>query len=301
MGRRKTLKILFILASLLGLSGFYYLSTYYYWQDRGLLEIFILDVGQGDAILIRTPDNNLALIDAGPSSEVVLEKLSDITGYFQKHIDLVVATHPDADHIAGLIGVIDYYKIGDLLWSKSDKDSTIYNWLKQRIFELGVNNYVVDSASDFTLGCCVEFDVVWPSEDYNTYDGDANAASVAVVLSYGDFQMYLGGDLGVVEEERSLNNYPQPNKVDVLKVGHHGSNTSTSERFLSAIDPNLAIISAGLDNSYGHPHPEVLSRLESNSIRTVSTEESGNIKLITNGEYVWVKTTNLLEEFGFKL
>jgi competence protein ComEC len=265
-----------------------------------MLEIFVLDVGQGDATLIRSPDGKTMLVDGG-RGDSVMYLLDRYLNHYDLWIDVVISTHADADHIEGLLAVIDKYEIGELLWTKSSKNSALNSWYKYKVKDLGINSYIVDSFDDFRLGCCIEVDLIWPLDTQSVYHADSNESSVAIVIEYADFQMYLAGDLGYENEEKAIQLYDNPESIDVMKVSHHGSLSSTSEALVRRIDPLVGVISAGRDNSYNHPNPAVLEILGSNSVNVFRTDEHGTVSISSDGASMFIRSENLLEEFGFRL
>jgi competence protein ComEC len=270
-------------------------------KGSSLLEITVLDVGQGDSILIKSPDGLYALIDGGRGT-AVMSQLDQFMPFWERKFSFIIATHPDADHIEGLIDVLDQYEVEQILWVKNKKKTEVTYELEAEIQENKVLSYELNSERDFRLGCCIEFDVVWPSGDFDSYDEDeANAASLTVILRYGKLDMFLGGDLYVAQEEQVAGSLPlELRQIDVLKVSHHGSKTSTSAKFLHLIDTQIGLISAGKRNSYGHPAAEVLQNLENENIEIIRTDLEGTIQLKTDGEQLEIKTHNRLEYLDLK-
>lgn len=286
-----------ILTVLVLLNG--YVWQPYVGRDSGLLEVQVLDVGQGDSILVRTPDGLYGLIDGGKGDKV-LAQLNEVLPWGQRRLDFVISTHPDLDHFEGLIPVMERYDIGALFWTKTDKDIPAYQALKDVVVRKHITNYRISSDYDFRLGCCVDFDVLWPLTTSNTYHvEDANDYSVAVLLKYKDFSMYMGGDLGGDLESQSVSALAS-DAVDVLKVGHHGSKTSSSLSFLDVIKPKLAIISVG-ENSYGHPAPQVLNNLSSVGAAVWRTDLLGRITITTPGDLLEIFSEKGVEKMQLRV
>ncbi|HLD03672.1 MAG TPA: MBL fold metallo-hydrolase [Candidatus Dojkabacteria bacterium] len=244
------------------------------------LKIFFLNIGQGDAILVKSPDNKYLLIDSGPD-QTVLSELSAVMPFWIRTIDLVIATHPDADHIGGLLDISQRYTIALVLYNKLDESSQLAKnlkefWQKQAIKVKGIN-----ADEDFTFGCCIFLDFLWPLAQADLSKLASNNASISFVLKYQWFSAFFGGDLSKKYEEQVAKNYRS--KVNVLKVGHHGSKTSTSGVFLQIFQPQLAVISVGYKNRYGHPSLEVIKLLQDYSVKTLRTDEVDRIILTSDG------------------
>jgi competence protein ComEC len=209
----------------------------------------MLDVGQGDSILIISPDGKKLLIDTGKNDSASAE-LRNILGLFDNNLDYVLITHPDNDHAGGLDEVKDSYRIGIVIENATDN-------------------------SDFYLGCCVLIDFVWPKSEPADKRLTTNEASLSFFLEYNDFSAFFGGDLPKEEEDYIAKTYPTD--VDILKVSHHGSSTSTSEFFLSVLKPEIALISVGYNNPYNHPNQSVINMLNARGVEIYRTDESGTV------------------------
>lgn len=264
-----------------------------------LFEITFLDVGQGDSILIKTPGGRYGLIDAG-KGDVVIDRLSETLPYYINTLDFVVMTHPDADHIEGFTKVLEKYNVETAFIHKVDKDSPIYAEVIGLLNDKNIPNYQITDDNDFTLDG-VKFDTVWPmdTESLTAFE-DPNDTSISFLITYKDFQMYTAGDLSFEFEEEILNNIStyisfEATSLDVLKASHHGSNTSTSLNLTKAMTPTISIISAGKNNSYGHPNEEVLSNLEQVDSIVYSTIEDNNIRISTDGETMIVNQKDKYE------
>lgn len=261
------------------------------------LKIVFMDIGQGDSFLVVTPDNYTMLVDAGKGNQVSFV-LPGYLGLMQRHIDVVIGTHPDADHIEGLVALLKSYSFSTVLLPKVGKQTALAEYLYNLLLDDGVSTIWSSGADDFMLGCCVFVDILWPtsisaSESY----ADVNDASIAFILTYNGFKLYAGGDLSAHLEYQSVAELSASySDVDVLKVGHHGSKTSTGEDFLYKIKPEVAIISVGENNSYGHPHKQVLSNLEQIGARVMRTDLLGSITLsVSPGSYSLTSQKGLVE------
>ncbi len=258
----------------------------------GPMEIVFLDVGQGDAALIKTPEGHHILIDGGPDSRI-LEKMSVEIPFWKREIDLIILTHPHHDHLNGLIDVISNYDVRTVIWNGvSGEGSSFIKW-EEAILESDV---IIARAGQRVKGKTFHLDILYP---FQSLEGEAvkdlNTTSVVVrlVSVNGSFlftgDAYASNEKELIEMEDSCaeerNEYWAICRVmvldsDVLKIGHHGSRTSTSEDFIKRVMPSIAVISSGKGNSYGHPHKEILELLEYYDIRVLRTDLEGDIKII---------------------
>lgn len=249
--------------------------------------VSFLDVGQGDSILIQTPSEVDVLIDAGKDRSAV-RRLSEELGALDRTIDMVIATHPDADHIGGLPAVFSQYQVRSFVSSGAASDSNPSLALEGSLLqedqlvrisaERGQRIYLEENAY---------LDVLFP--DRLASGLETNAGSVVVRLVYGETSFLLTGDAPDEIENWLVSLNGEGLKSTVLKAGHHGSRTSTSEIFITAVDPDIVVVSAGKDNSYGHPHAEVVERILASGARLFSTAQYGTIRLESDGKSVRVR------------
>ncbi len=244
------------------------------------LHLVFCDVGQGDAILIYQGSNQI-LVDGGPNQSV-LNCLSNHMPFWDREIEMVVATHPDADHITGLIDVIERYNVKYFVLNSVGKDSAVYREFEKAVLEEKTPVYFPEKGDKINLEL-IKLAVLWPQSQEKvlgatTMEKEANETSVVLQLSYGDFDVLLTGDIS--SQIESLLNLED---VEVLKVAHHGSKYSTSEEFLKESQPELAVISVG-KNSFGHPTKEVLEKLSNLGIKVMRTDQEGEIEVVSNGE-----------------
>lgn len=242
------------------------------------LSVSFLDVGQGDAIFIETPLGSQVLIDGGRGSDV-LRELSTVMPFWDRSIDIVVATHPDADHIGGLVEVLERFDVEYIVETDVENDTPVYRAYREVLERRGPERIVpargtrieIDETATLTV---LSREVVAAS--------DTNDASIVMRLDYGETSFLFTGDATKFIEVELLE-FHELLDTDVLKVGHHGSSTSTSAAFVSAVSPDIAVISVGKDNSYGHPTGEVLTTLEGAGAAIYRTDEDGTVRLISNG------------------
>lgn len=251
-----------------------------YKTTHRVLTIAFLDVGQGDAIFIETPNGNQILIDGGGTSSV-LRELGVVMPFYDRSIDVVLATHPDADHIGGLPSVLERFKVDAYINPNASSDTSIFLALETAVKAEEANSVVARTGQRIRLDTGVYFDVYLPDE--TTAKGETNEASVVGKLVYKDFEVMLTGDVPAWVENSLATNYGGMLEADILKVSHHGSKTSSSELFLTKVNPKLAVISSGLNNRYGHPHEIVLDRFEKLGIEIKNTATSGRIIIRSDG------------------
>lgn len=235
----------------------------------------MLDVGQGDSLFIESPTGTQVLVDGGPPKKI-LSQLARVMSHFDRSIDMIIITNPDLDHIGGFLDVLDVYKVGVVVHSGTYNDSTTYEKLKMRIKEEGAKELVARRGMIFDLGEATKIEVLFPDRDVSEWL--PNDGSIVAKLSYRDFSVMLTGDATLETEKIILKNETADTlDSDILKVGHHGSHTSTSYNFLKAVSPEYALISVGENNRYGHPHEEVLYDLDTLGVRVFRTDLLGNI------------------------
>lgn len=251
------------------------------------LKVSFLDIGQGDAILIQTPSGHDMLIDGG-STNSVLEQLHKRMSYFDRDVDVVIATHGDADHITGLIPVLEKFIVRHVVKSPIESRTGIFDDLITRVSNEGAEVHVGKRGDVIDFGDGVVAHVLYPNATISSKT-ETNEASVSVVLIYGEHSFLLTGDLGM-KYEPQLIQPALPKEVTVYKAGHHGSKNSSGEQLLTYIKPEYAVISAGRDNKYGHPNPEALQRLTKYSKEILSTIDRGTITFVTDGRLIEVET-----------
>lgn len=248
------------------------------------LRVHFLNVGQGDAALIQTPSGVQVLIDGGRGNEVIKE-LQSVTSFFDRSIDMVVGTHPDSDHIGGLVDVLRAYEVNAILMTENEGDSDAASLYKELTRKEGAEIIYARRGQTFALDASTTVRVLFP--ETNPKDMESNASSIVLQLTYGSSTFMFTGDAPKGTEEYLVLVEGESLKSDVLKVGHHGSRTSSSELFLDEVRPQFAIISAGEGNSYGHPHVEVTDLLFNMRVTTLETSQEGTITMLSDGKTVW--------------
>ena len=239
------------------------------------LEVHFIDVGQGDATLIKA-DGHAMLIDAGENDKGTAVQL-----YLQKQgveqLDYLILTHTDSDHIGGADVIVSKFDIGQIFLSDFKKDNKTYRELMDSMKYKNMTFSTPEAGAEYELGSA-EFTVIAPNDTYE----DANNSSMALILDYGDNSFLFSGDCEEEAEQDILANGLDLD-VDVYQVGHHGSRSSSTEEFLDAMSPEYAVISCAEGNSYGHPHAKTLNNLRARSIKVFRTDEQGSIIAYSDG------------------
>lgn len=257
------------------------ISLFIYTSYSQKLEIVFLDVGQGDATLITTPRGRQILIDAGAKNNLgsIISKYMSVS---DRSLDMVIMTHPDLDHVGGMISLVDRYAIDVIMHSGLLAGAPIYPAIAQRI-----NQYSIPTLTAHA-GQVIEIDKDIYLEIYSPYTGyeslEANDYSIVVRLVYGNTSALLTGDATKSVEYELVHTYGDLLQSDILKVGHHGSQTSTSEMFVETVTPKYGVISASCDNRFGHPHGNVLATLFSAQAHILDTCNNGDIIFESDGE-----------------
>lgn len=252
-------------------------------RQSGGLSVSFLNVGQGDAIFIESPTGVQVLIDAGGGREV-LRALSRVQSWFDRSVDVIIATHPDQDHIGGFPDLLARYSVSQIFYSSVDDDGS-----DARAFARAVSGEVQSGAVEKTakrgdmidIGGGAKLEVLFPDRDVSGIE--TNTGSIVARLTYGDTTFLFTGDSPSSIEKYLVRLDGAKLHAAVLKVGHHGSRTSSSEEFIDAVSPSFAVISRGCDNSYGHPHKEVVERLAAHAIQILDTCTEGTITFVSDG------------------
>ena len=268
------------------LSNIFVWGAVYAREPSDRLSVYFLDVGQGDAVFIDSPTHGQVLIDGGKNRKILAE-LGKVLPFGDKEIDVVIATHPDADHIGGLPEVVNRYGVGLFLEPGVESENTIDDELKKRVTGKNIPSLLARRGMVINFGDGAKLQILFPNQDVSRWE--TNDASIVAKLVYGDKSFLLTGDSPIKTENILLKLDKEILNADVLKAGHHGSRTSTSLTYAEAISPEYAIISVGKDNSYGHPHKEVLDILSKLGVQIISTAESGTIKFETDGKILDLK------------
>jgi competence protein ComEC len=263
-----------------------FLATVFIWyavfaETRDGLMVAFLDVGQGDAIFIQAKNGNQILIDGGPN-KAVLRELSKIMPFYDRSINMVIESHPDSDHINGLVEVMRRYKTDLVMEPGVESENVAYQELKNLIKEKNIQYIFARRGMRVNLDDGLYLDILFPDRDVSGWD--TNNASIVAKLVYANNSFLLTGDSPDKMGKFLVSLDGNRLRSNVLKVSHHGSRISTSEIFLGYTKPDYAVISVGRDNKYNHPHQEVLDLLNQFEISILRTDENGTIKIKSNGE-----------------
>ena len=251
------------------------------------LKVVFLDIGQGDSIFIESPVGNQVLFDGG-AGDTLIRVLPKYMSFFDRDLDMIVVTNPDKDHFEGFISLLSKYKVPVILTSGVEANQNpLYIELLKKVDENKMKNITGRRGQRIDLGGGVFIDIIFPDRDVSSLGH--NDGSLVAKLVYGETSFLLTGDTTENMEKYFVEKYEDSIKANILKVAHHGSKTSTSKVFVEAVSPEMAIISAGKDNSYGHPHKEVLDILEKEKIPVLGTYDEGSIFLESDGKKIWRK------------
>lgn len=281
---KNTIVIIFLLI-LITISTLFILYIYHE-TSREFLTVAFLDIGQGDAIFIEAPNGKQMLIDSGESS-VVVRELSRVLPFYDRNIDMILATHHDSDHTGGFPDVFKRFNVEMYgIPPKEDNDGLFFEL--ERLSEEEKSDRIILTAGDLIVldeDSDVSIKILWPPPD--TLIEENNDSSVVAYLIYGETRFLLMGDASQEIEEKILTATEEID-VNVLKLGHHGSKTASSEKFIKALDPMYSIISAGEGNKFGHPHQEVLDILSQTKTEVLRTSELGSIIFQSDGRNLWL-------------
>ncbi len=283
---RHVVRPVWVLAGALAVACVFAWSATFH-TNSGRLTMSVLDVGQGDAILIETPDGRHVLVDGGASGLALSQRLSDELPFWERTIDLVALTHPQEDHLGGLIDALRRYDVRQVVASPYQANSAGYHEWRALIDDQQIGYHEATAGDAIDLGDGATLRVLGPDGGMLSTN-DANNESLVLKLTWRDVSFLLTGDIEVEAENELLRSGADLHST-VLKVAHHGSATSSSASFVQAVGPRLAVVSVGARNPYGHPSPSVVQRLDKDSL-VLRTDQHGTIDVSTDGTRVWVET-----------
>lgn len=250
------------------------------------LKVHFLDVGQGDSILVQLPNGKNMLVDAGKN-----DSASTIINYLKsngiKRIDYLVGTHPHEDHIGSMDAVIKNFEIGEVLMPKATTNTQTFRDVLTAVKSKGLQINTAKAGVSMLEDGNLSVKLLAPC---GTTYADLNNYSAVIKVKYGDIGFLLSGDAEALSEKEILASGADV-KAQVLKVGHHGSNSSTSPEFLKAVSPKYAVISVGAGNDYHHPHDVTLNKLNKAGVTVLRTDEKGTIVFSTDGKEYTVTST----------
>ena len=263
------------------------------------LHIVACDVGQGDAILMQNGSSQV-LVDGGVGSRV-LDCLGKYMPFWDRQIEIIVLTHPQADHFSGLIEVFKRFKVGYFLAPGVDNSTQGYQVLKDLVMSSQVQIVNPSEGMNVRLGK-MYLDIINPTSKLLASENvlgsvgeigmftttrDLNDFSVVFNLTFGSFDAILTGDIGQ-EREKAILTTGKIKEVEYIKIPHHGSRNGLTKEFLDATSPSVAVISVGAKNTYGHPHKEILDMLKTAGVKVLRTDEMGDVEIVTDGEKYWL-------------
>jgi competence protein ComEC len=246
--------------------------------------LYFLDVGQGDSILIKTPGYHYILVDGGENEEI-LEEISEVMPFWKRNIDIVICTHAHADHIGGLVYILENYTVGEYLSSDLDAGDSLSRKVKDLLKQKNIRNSELVQGNRIKIGE-LNIEVLWPEAGF--VSENENEMSIMLYGEFTDFSFMLTGDAEKGQEEALVSNYNDLDSI-ILKAGHHGSKTSNTDEFLELVSPDYFVISCGSDNKFGHPNSEVIDRVEEKGIEIMRTDWNGRIEFITDGKVITKK------------
>jgi competence protein ComEC len=281
----KTPKLRLIILVVLLLGAIFFLYATFKEERNGILTVSFLNVGQGDAIFVDAPNGNQLLIDGGPG-QGVLRELSKAMPFYDRSIDVVLATHADQDHVGGLPDVLKKYKVNLFMESGVAGESSSYAELEKIVAGgTGIKKVLARRNMTIDLGDGAILQILFPDRD--PIGMETNMSSIVARLVYGENEFLFTGDSPQAIEQYLI--YLGGLQSDILKTGHHGSKTSTSAAFVSSVSPQYAVISVGKDNKYGHPNQETLDTLNNFGVKILRTDELGAIVFKSDGTNLQMK------------
>lgn len=247
---------------------------------KTLLSVHIIDVGQGDSILIQTPNKTNILVDGGDEdSSIIIKKF--LKSKKVKNIDIIIATHPDTDHIGSLDAIIDKFDVSKVYLPNKEVTSDSYYNLIRSCSMKNIHPQFLEKGNVINLDNNIKLTVLNPS--YTHLDNNSN--SIVFKLDYGKKSFLFTGDCTLENEQEILNSFNLSN-INFLKVAHHGSKSSSGEDFINTITPDVAVISCGYDNEYGHPHKETLLNLSKTNTKVYRTDKQGHLSFYSDGNTI---------------
>lgn len=280
---RRTEKILIVILILFAIATAAIWHINFTEKSRDELTVAFLNVGQGEAIFVESATGQQILVDSGPDGKV-LQELGKVMPWYDKSIDAIIITNPDKDHIAGFINVLERYKVSYVFEPGTQNKSLVHQTLQELIKEKEIEKVLAKRGMEIFLGSTTKLNILYPDRDVS--EEKPNDGSIIAQLVYGSTTIMFTGDAPKEVESLLIGS---DITSDVLKVGHHGSKTSTGEKFVESVNPKFAVISNGKGNKYGHPNQEVLDVLNKFSVKIFRTDELGTIVLKSDGSNIYFK------------
>lgn len=295
MSITKQRKIKLLAIGILIISSLLIWSAYFSLRPTDKMQVRFFDVGQGDATMIETPGKSKILIDGGPDNSI-LAKVGRALSFYDRGIEVMIVTHPDSDHLAGAVEIAKNYDIGLILINGKECATKICEEFDKVIKEKNIKTVVARKGQKIDFGGGVDMDILLPAKAIAAEKDDSgsqkknedNNSSIISYLKYGADSFLFTGDAEAKQEKELIAAFPDLT-AEVLKVAHHGSKNSSSEKFLEKIKPKFSVISAGAKNRYGHPHLETVERLKKIGSEIFRTDTRGDISFEASGNGVSIK------------
>jgi len=250
-------------------------------EDRkGKMAVTFLNIGQGNATLVESPTGTQVIIDGGPSRNL-LKEISHVIPWYDRKVDMLIASHPDKDHYEGFISFLDKYSADVFMEPGVSDVSGEYKLLKEKILAKKIPVVLARKGEIIDIGGGAYIEILFPDRDVSGFE--TNTASIVAKIIYGDTSFIIQGDSPQDIEHYLFSLDKEILDSDVIEVGHHGSKTSSSAEYIEAVSPEYAVISAGKDNSYGHPNKETLDTLAKEKVHVLGTYNLGRITFISDG------------------
>lgn len=269
----------YILGILVILSGVIWYVAIHENRD-GKMTVVFLNVGQGDSIFIESPTGTQVVVDGGPD-RAIMKEIGNVMPWYDRHIDMLVVTNPDKDHFEGFISLLDKYSVDVEMEPGTVAGSGTYTVLQNKFKAKKVVQVIARRGQIVDLGGGAYLRILFPDRDVSGLT--TNNGSIVMKLVYGETSVLLTGDSPVAIEDYLISIDKDNLKSIILKAGHHGSRTSTGEQYVKVVRPEYAVISAGKDNKYGHPHKEILDILAKQKVPVYGTYDLGRITFVSDG------------------
>ncbi|MBI4084694.1 MAG: MBL fold metallo-hydrolase [Candidatus Levybacteria bacterium] len=282
-----------VLIAIISVASLTLLAVFQYRQyNDGLLHVVFCNVGQGDAIFIRSPQGKTILFDAGPNDSV-LSCLSDHLPFWQRTLSLMILSHPHADHFRGLFSLIERYTIGEFGSEELLNNISEYKAIEEMISNKHIRKRRLLRGDNYRFSDRTQIRVLGPTQEFLTSASPKGSigersefASLVIMISYENFSLLLTGD---TQNEQLLDDILASNSstIDVFQIPHHGSATGLTPKIVQQLDPKLAVVSVG-KNHYGHPSPKTIEILREKDIRILRTDKDGDVEIVSDGKKWWI-------------
>ncbi|KND48037.1 MAG: competence protein ComEC [Parcubacteria bacterium C7867-006] len=281
----------YILVFLIILSTLIWFAVFHE-NRQGILTFEVLNIGQGDALWIESPTGVQVLVDGGPNN-TLMKEISKVMPWYDRHIDMLVVTNPDKDHFEGFISLLKKYSVDVVLEPGTENNTDTYKTLEKEIDDKKIPKVLARRGQVVDLGGGAYLQILFPDRDVSGLS--SNDGSLVMKLVYGETTVMLTGDSTEKIEHYLVSMDGEGLKSTILKAGHHGSRTSSSEEYVSAVNPEWTVISSGIKNDYGHPHKETIETMQKLKILTYDTCNNGRIIFVSDGEKFVLKNKNIKE------